>query len=53
MKDLRLTFDNPTKRDKARTKFNRIYQKSGQKASKFINKARELNLVVNFSTNQV
>ena len=51
MKDVRLNFDNPTKRDEARTKFIRIYQKSGQKASEFVNKARELNLVANLNTN--
>ena len=53
MKDLRLNFDNPTKRDEAQTKFTRLYQRSGQKASQFVNKPRELNLVADFSTNQV
>ena len=53
MKDLRLNFDNPTKRDEARTKFTRLFQRSGQKASEFVNKARELNLVADFSTNPV
>ena len=53
MKDLKLNFDNLTKRDEATTKFTRLYQRSGQKAFEFVNKARELNLVADFSTNQV
>ena len=53
MKDLRLNFNNTTKRDESRTMFTQLYQKSGQRASEFVNKAKELNLLANFDTNKV
>ena len=53
MEDLRLSFDNPTKRDEARTQFTTLYKKSGERTSEFVTKARKLNLLAQFSTNQV
>ena len=53
LEDLKLNFDNPTARDEARTKFSKIHQNSGEKASEYVVRARELNLVADFKVNEV
>ena len=53
LEDLTLNFDNPTARDEARTKFRRIHQNSTEKASKYVVRVKELNLVTDFKANEV